>query len=687
MQRGFIGFVQITARSSHCCSQQPACKNWLESKVEEPGINLHHAVEKLEQIPVEVGASTYASLLCLCAQPSDLSYGQRIYDHLKKSRFRESSYLESLVLQMYIKCGAQEDAYALFPKMLKPNVYSWSHLIGAYARFNDGEQSLQLFDRMRWEGVLPRKCTFSNLLSGYLNHAALNRGKQLHVLIIENGFHSCVRLGTTLVTMYARCGSLGAARGVFDCMVDKDVVSWNAMIEAYNQQETFEDAFKVFLLMQQEGVGPTRSTCVSTLGACTGLTALIEGKKVHMYITSAGLDSGILVATALVNMYGKCNSLDDAQIVFSQSKDSDVILWNTMIAVSALQGHHFSVLQLFGHMQNEGWSGDQATFVSVFYSCANKAALLEGKRMHSIAIWLNVELVVEVGSAIVNMYDKCTDIKAAEKVFSRLDRRDILAWTSMIVAYAQNERGNEALQLFNQLMKEKVVPDKVAFLSILPAYASQAVLMEAQLMHAHLCCVGLDCDVEIASALITMHGRCGSLKSAQKVFDLMQHRDLVSWNAILAAYAQHGHGKEVLELYNQVHTAGIKPDCTTYTSVFLACSHSGLLEEGRKCLVSMSQDHGIHPKEEIFNCVIDLLARAGQLEEAEIFLQSLQGEPTYSQWVTLLGACKNQLDVERGERAATQAFRLDSSDMSPYILLSNMYALASNEEIAEKAID
>ncbi|KAI5068723.1 hypothetical protein GOP47_0017068 [Adiantum capillus-veneris] len=655
---------------------------------EEPCIILDHAVDNLEQIHVEVGASTYASLLCLCVQPSDLSYGKRIHDHLKKSRYKNSSHFESLVLQMYIKCGALEEAHALFEKMLKPNVYSWSHLIGAYARLNDGERSLQLFDRMQWEGIWPQKVTFSNLLSNYLNDSALNRGRQLHVLIIERGFHTCVKLGTALVTMYARCGCLAAARGVFDCLLVKDVVSWNAMIEAYDQQESFDDAFRIFLLMQQqEGVVPTISTFVSTLGACTGQAALIEGKKVHMYILSAGFDSNILVTTALINMYGKCNSLDDAQVMFARSKANDVILWNTMIAVLALQGHHSSMLQLFGHMQSEGCLGDQATFVSIFYSCANKAALPEGKRMHTHAAWLNVELSVEVGSAIVNMYDKCTDIKAAEKVFRRLDRRDILAWTSMITAYAQNERGKEALQLFNQMKKEKIVPDKVAFLSILPGYGSQAVLTEAQLMHEHLCCVGLDCNLEIGNALITMYGKCGSLKSAGKLFDMMRHKDLISWNALLAVYAQHGHGKEVLVLYNQLEAAGIKPDCITYVTVFLACSHSGLLEEGHKCLVSMTQDHGIVPKEEHLNCVIDLLARAGQLDEAETLLQSLQSEPTYAQWVTLLGACKNQVDLERGERAATQAFKLDSSDTSPYILLGNMYALARNVEIADTAIN
>ncbi|KAH7295816.1 hypothetical protein KP509_27G067100 [Ceratopteris richardii] len=660
------------SRFTHVCPPKPFLNRNYHLCPKGLQINLNQAVNDLEQSQIVPNISIYSSLLCLSAQANDLSCGKRIVLHLLKSRWSESSYLQSYVLQMYTKCGAQEEAHALFERMLKPNAYSWGHLIAVYASFEDGHQSWHIFDRMQWEGVRLQKGTFVNLLSSPADASALNRGKQLHVLIRESGLHTCLKVGTALMMMYMRCGSLGAARSVFDCLVERDVVAWNALIAGYNEQGQFGDAFQVFSMLEQEAVTPTKSTYTSAIDACTGQRGLTEGRKVYGCVTSAGLDSDVIIVTALINMYGKCNSLDDAQSMFCQSKERDIITWNTMIAVYSRFKLHHSVLQTFVQMQNEGWAGNSATFVNVFNSFTDQSSLSRGKKMHVYAIWLNVESDVEVSSSILHMYGKCAQVNEAEKVFSRLKRRDLPSWTSMIAAYIQNKNGRQALQLFHQMRQEGMNLDKVAFLGILPAYGSEAVVNEAHLVHTDLCYMGLDCDVDISNALITVYGKCGSLRCAHKIFDVMLERDLISWNALLTAYAQHGLGNKALMLYDQLQMAGIEPDYVTYISVSLACSHSGLLEEGQRYLVSMTQEYKIFPNTEHYNCLIDLLARAGQLDRAEIFLQSLESKPTYSHWVTFLGGCRNGLDIERGEHAAIEALKLDPSNMSPYILLANI---------------
>ena len=252
----------------------------------------------------------------------------------------------------------------------------------------------------------------------------------------------------------------------------------------------------------------------------------------------------------------------------------------------------------------------------------------------------------------------------------------------MISVCNKHSQSNTALSLYKEMIQWGFQPNNVVFVSVLTACASQKSLIEGMLVHVCIIEGVFEDDVGVANALVNMYGNCDSLEDAQSVFNKISAMDVVSWNAIIAAYAQHGNGKKVLWLYDQMRTC-VRPDCVTYISIFLACSHSGLLEEGRRCLASMTRENGIELTPQHYNCLIDLLARAGRLDEAENMLKSLGFEPTYAQWVSLLGACRNQSDVERGERAATHALTLDPTNRSPSLMLSHIYAQAGKDSDLE----
>eukprot|EP00249_Psilotum_nudum_P014849 c25030_g7_i3 orf=251-1348(+) len=287
---------------------------------------------------VQVESASYASLLRCCGNVKALQYGKRVHAQIVRGGYGGDRFLGNLLVQMYGKCGCLEDARTVFDRICQRNVFSWNIMIQAYA---------------------------------------------------ENG---CV----------------DDARSIFDKMPQRDVVSWTAMITAYVQNAGGKEALKLFWQMQLKGARPDKITFLSVLDACAGLAdlaqAIAEGKESHASIIHGGFESDVVVGTALVNMYGKCGSLDDARHVFDKITQRDSVSWTALIAAYSQNGHGKDALELFKQMQLEGMVPDKITFISILYACATLAALEEGKESHASIIESGFETDVVVGNALVNMY-------------------------------------------------------------------------------------------------------------------------------------------------------------------------------------------------------------------------------------------------------------------------------------------
>lgn len=426
----------------------------------------------------------------------------------------------------------------------------------------------------------------------------------------------------------------------------------------------------------------------SLLRLCSSRHALLDGKRIHVSIVTAGLEQNSYLGNLLVQMYGNCGVLDDARVLFGKLDERDEFSWNFMIAACARHGFREEALKLFGQMQCEAQWPNNFVFASLVSACSSLAVLPEGRRIHSRIMDCSVEADVSVGNALVNMYGKCGSLEDARRIFNEMPKWDTLSWTAMIAAYAQHRQSKEALRLFGIMRKKGFKPNKITFISILPACASQAALAEGKRLHALIADSGLESDVEVGNALISMYGKCGSLKNAEMMFDkMLGWRDTVSWTAMIAAYSQHGQAKAALQLFHCMLQARVMPDDVTFVSILSACSHAGLIKDGCKWLVSMKRDYGITPIVDHYNCVIDLLGRVGRLEEAEDLLKRMPVKPTSVSWMTLLSACKNLVDVERGERAARCVFQMDPKDSAPYVLLSNIYTAVGRVDEAAKVIE
>ncbi|XP_057821050.2 pentatricopeptide repeat-containing protein At3g12770 [Cryptomeria japonica] len=516
--------------------------------------------------------------------------------------------------------------------------------------------------------------TYASVAQGCTSTRTLN---QLNAHIIVCGIAQNVFLGTKLVHMYSKHGSLENARQVFDKMQRRNAFIWNAILRGYAWNGPYEETLALYNRMQCEGIWPDNFAYAFALKACSVLSALHEGKKIHGQIVVSGFESHVFVTTALLDMYAKCSSVDDARQLFDKMLQRDVVAWNAMIAAYAQNERANDAVMLFCRMRWEYLLAvlpDSGTMVNVLPAFAEVGDLRQGKCMHGYVLRNGFDLDPFVGNSLIDMYSKCGSLVIARQMFDKMSTRDVVSWNAMIVGYAQNGHASEALTLFHQMLEESITPNPVAIASVISACAHLGALEQGKWIHDYINKNTLEVDVFVTNSLIGMFSKCGSLELARKIFNKMPVRDVVSWNTMIAGYGVHGCGKETLELFSEMQRIGMRPNHITFIHILSACSHGGLVDEGCQCFDCMIRKYQIKPNMEHYACMVDLLGRAGRLDEAQRFIENMPVEPVAGVWGTLLGACRIHKHVELGERVAERVFSLDPTYPGYYVLLSNMYA-------------
>lgn len=464
------------------------------------------------------------------------------------------------------------------------------------------------------------------------------------------------------------------------------------MITAYAQNSSSHEALCLFHMMQREGVKPDKYTFSAALDACSTVSNLAQGNAIHAKISESELESEVVVGTALVNMYAKCGNPEDARIAFDIINDRDITCWTAMITAYVQHGQDREALQLYRQLllQN-GMRPDKFTFSTVLMACTNLSSLVDGKTIHSSIIASGFESDVVVGTALVNMYGKCRCVEEAQEAFDKIYSHNVASWNAIIAAFIQVGQGKRALQLLREMQLEGVKPDEVTSTILLGVCSDFSYLQQGNLIHANVVKNGFSSDIAVGTALVSMYGKCGSLDEAGRVFSKLSCQDVVSWNALVTVYAQHGHGKEAFQLLPKMEQQGVKPNGATFVSLLSACSHAGLLDEGYGYLNSMSENYGISPTVEHYGCIVDLLGRAGQLEQAESLIHKMPFPPNAVMWEILLAASRVHGDMERGERFAKHVIGLGPQNVAPYVLLSNIYAADGRwddgEEVRRRMMD
>ena len=643
----------------------------------------HEAYKLFLQMQLEgfkPNAITYMSILNACASAGALEWVKEVHRHARAAGFESDVRVSSALVHMYAKCDSIDDARLAFDKMEERDVVTWTVMIGGLAQHGCGHEAYELFLQMKREGLKPNAITYMSILNACASAGALEWVKEVHRHAREAGFETDVRVGNALVHMYGECGSIDDARLAFDKMEERDVVTWTVMIGGLAQHGCGHEAYTLFLQMQREGFKPNAITYMSILNACASAGALEWVKEVHRHARAAGFETDVRVGNALVHMYGECGSIDDARLAFDKMEERNVVTWTVMIGGLAQHGCGSEAYELFLQMKREGLKPNAITYMSILNACASAGALEWVKEVHRHAHEAGFESDVRVGSALVHMYGECGSIDDARLAFDKMEERDVITWNVMIGGLAQHGCGHEAYELFLQMQREGFKPDAVTYASILNACASAGALEWVKEVHRHAREAGFESDVRVGSALVHMYGECGSIDDARLAFDKMEERDVITWSVMIGGLAQHGCGHEALEVFRSMIADGVKPDEISFVAVLSACSHSGLVDEGRRIFLAMTQDYGIEPTVVLCNCMVDVVGRAGHLEEAKLFIDKMPVEPNEATWGALLGACRTYGNVDLGKLAANERLKLEPMDASAYVLLSNIYAAAGKWE-------
>lgn len=324
------------------------------------------------------------------------------------------------------------------------------------------------------------------------------------------------------------------------------------------------------------------------------------------------------------------------------------------------------------------------TFTSVIKACAILSALRLGREIHSHVFVSGYGSDSFVQAALVAFYAKSGDLCVSRIVFDKMPERSVVAWNSMISGFEQNGFSREAIGLFYQMREWGVEPDSTTFVSVLSGCAQLGAIGLGCWVHDYVVSNGFDVNVVLGTSLINMYSRCGNVTKAREVFDLMSERNVISWTAMISGYGIHGYGREAMELFGQMRVHGPRPNDVTFVSVLSACAHAGLIQEGRCAFADMRQEYGLVPGVEHHVCMVDMLGRAGLLNEAYQFVKELNpGELAPAIWTAMLGACKMHKNFDLGVQVAEHLLAVEPENPGHYVLLSNIYALAGKMDRVE----
>lgn len=613
------------------------------------------------------------------AKPHPLELAQKTHLVSHVAMLEVNSQLKQLV-----KAGDLNAARRMFDKMPHRDEISWTNMISGYVNASDSCEALVLFSNM-W--VQPGVRMDHFVLSLALKACALNMnlyyGELLHGYSVKSSFVNSVFVGSALVDMYTKVGKIQQGCRVFDEMPVRNVVSWTAVITGLVQAGYAKEGLVYFSEMQRSKVEYDSYSFAIALKACADFGALNYGREIHAKTMKKGFNESSFVANTLATMYNKCGKLVYGMRLFEKMRTQDVVSWTTIITTLVQMGQEEHAIEAFVKMKESDVSPNEYTFAAIISGVANLAITECGEQLHAHVLRIGLVDSLSVANSIITMYSKCGQLTSASMVFHGMTRRDIVSWSTIIAAYSQGGYGEEAFEYLSWMRREGPKPNEFAFASVLSVCGSLAILEQGKQLHAHVLSIGLEHTAMIQSALINLYSKCGSIKDASKIFNVAENEDIVSWTAMINGYAEHGCSQKAIDLFVKIHTGGLKPDSVTFIGVLTACSHAGLVDLGFHYFNLMINEYRINPSKEHYGCMIDLLCRAGRLNDAERMIKSMPFQRDDVVWSTLLRACRLNGDVDRGIRAAEEILKLDPNCAGTHITLANIYA--SKGRLSESA--
>lgn len=475
--------------------------------------------------------------------------------------------------------------------------------------------------------VQPLSFTLLSALKASARLSRMRDGESIHGLVLKYGFDSDPMVQNSVIDMYSRCGEVDIARRVFDGMCLKEVISWNSMISGYCNNGRISAARELFDRI------PERNVVTWTAMIC-GYVAVGEmGVARALFEQIPVRDSAS--CNVMISGYVDAGELAAASSLFEEMPKQDVGSWNVMISGLCKAGEMNSARELFDRMPEK-----------------------------NVASW----------TMMVDGYIRNGDMNDARCLFDQMPKRNLVSWSTMIAGYAKSGQPNLALGLFKQFKETGIEPDETFILAIISTCTQLGVLDTAKgIITEYVENINF-WSMQLVTSLIDMYAKCGSVDEALQVFEKAPMKDLVCYSTMISSLANHGRGRDAIALFNDMLRSDIKPDGVVFIGVLSACTHGGLVNEGKMFFKMMVQDFSIEPSERHYACMVDLLGRAGYIKEAYELIRTMSIEPHSAVWGALLAACRVHCSADLAEVAARRLFEIEPDNSGNYILLSNVYA-------------
>ncbi|KAH7433265.1 hypothetical protein KP509_07G062100 [Ceratopteris richardii] len=629
------------------------------------------SVEMMQQEGISPNAVTFSCVLRGCENIVSLKVAYHIHMRVSVCGFEKELCVKSTLMDAYAKCGSFMEAENLFKGVTSRDVVLWTALISAYANHGFGDSALDCLDSMQKDGVSPNEITYMCTLKAFKDIDGRDKVYQIHSEFIIRGFESSPSVGSSLVYTYGRCSMLQDALAVLNGLGIQDSFSCNSLLLAYTEQGLDDAALDSVEKMQVEGVSFNAFTFVCTLKACGRQKLIEKGFSFHDEIIREEFELDPYVTCALVDMYSKCGFFSEAWALVEEASVPNVAVWTALIS-GLLESYRFKeALHCLRRMQIDGLSLDSVTYICGLKACGGARALEEGQKLHAEVVQDGHEREPSVGNTLVDMYAKCGLLAEAQYVFIGLPVRQLVSWTALLTGYMEFKLFEEALEIYRKLMEERFTVDSIIFMSGLKACSNLGAIGIGQMIHTDISREGYEEDPAIMSTLVDMYAKCGSMVEAFEMFDEISAPNIVLWTTLLTGFACQGDSKAVFYLFDRLNNASVQTDAVTILNIVTVCSHIGLVEMGLRVFQEInSQDMSI----ELYNCFLDIVSRAGQLNSAIFIAEGMPFQPNIVTWNTILGACQKWKSVKLGELAFQCALSLEYKQPAPYASMISIYA-------------
>ncbi|KAI4370747.1 hypothetical protein MLD38_019061 [Melastoma candidum] len=626
---------------------------------------------------------TFCCVLKGCGKLGDHELGVSVQCLAIKAGLGSDPFFGSSMLSLYSKLGCIEEAERVFADAGHCDVGCFNAMMGGYIEFGYGAEAMKILSLTKAADVSLDECSFIGGFKGCGLNRNLDHGRELHGALLRTGMESSVPAVNALMDMYLKNGNKGCGLKVFRRMRRTDVVSWNTVFGApFEAEETTElvDFFRKFM---RTGMKPNQGSFSILARQCGRVVYPDLRFPLTGLIIRFGLLDDCNVASSLVHMFARCGEFCSARLVLDCTQSRGISCYNELISGYNLNLRFEEALRLFLELRRSTVEANECTFSSILESSSGSGYSELVKQIHASAVKFKVSSNGFVCSSLIKSYITFVCLDDSFRCLSLLTVLDLGCWSTLISTLSHRGFHSEAITSVCRLMEVGGKPNEFILGSVLNSCGEMASSRQSRSMHSLTIKTGYDQHECIASAAIDAYGKCGEVRSARKIFNLVSGSDdVIIFNSMIMAYAHHGLVNEAMEIFIEMKCQNLWPSQATFVSIISACSHMGFVDEGFAVFQSMRSDYGMKPSPGIFGSLVDMLSRKGYLENAKTLMETMPYEPWPEIWRCFLSGCRIHGYRELGEWASKKLCELVPGNDASNVLLFKVYTEAGYWEDA-----